>query len=50
MTSQRHLTLSEKIQLINDKNGGNGLSQRKLAEKYIDSKQQKQTTIKDFLK
>jgi Mor family transcriptional regulator len=37
MTSLRHLTLKEKIQLINDSNGGNcdnGLSQRKLAEKY----------------
>ena len=37
MTSPRHLTLKGKIQLINDSNssnGDNGLSQRKLAEKY----------------
>ena len=34
MTSQHHLTLKEKIQLITDSNDGNGLSQRKLAEKY----------------
>jgi predicted DNA-binding protein YlxM (UPF0122 family) len=34
MTSLRHLTLKIKIQLNNDSNGDNGLSQRKLAEKY----------------
>ena len=34
MTSPHHLTLKEKIQLLNDSNGGNDLSQRKLAEKY----------------
>ncbi len=37
MTSPRHLTLKEKIQLINynnSSNGDDGLSQRKLAEKY----------------
>jgi Mor family transcriptional regulator len=34
MTSRHYLTLNEKIQLINDSNGSNGLSQRKLSEKY----------------
>ena len=34
MTSRHDLTLKEKIQLITDSNDGNGLSQRKLVEKY----------------
>ena len=34
MTSRHYLTLKEKIQLITDSNDGNGLSQRKLSEKY----------------
>ncbi|CAF4213616.1 unnamed protein product [Rotaria sordida] len=34
MTSRHHLTLKKKIQLINDSSGGNGLSQRTLAERY----------------
>ncbi len=34
MTSPHYITLEQQIQLINDYNGGNSLSQRKLAEKY----------------
>jgi len=34
MTARRDLTLREKMQLIFDNNDTNGLSQRKLAEKY----------------
>ena len=34
MTSRHELTLQEKIQLIFDNKDGNGLSQRRLAEKY----------------
>lgn len=38
MTSHRYLSLEEKIALINDYADGNGLSQRKLCEKYKTSK------------
>ena len=34
MATRRDLTLHEKVQVIFDNNDGNGLSQRKLAEKY----------------
>jgi Mor family transcriptional regulator len=34
MTSRHHLTLNKKIELIQDNNSGNGLSQRVLAKKY----------------
>ena len=34
MNSRYYLTLKEKIQLITDSHDSNGLSQRKLAEKY----------------
>ena len=38
MTSHHHLSLEEKIALINDHADGSGLSQRKLCEKYKISK------------
>ena len=34
MATRRDLTLHEKVQLIFDNNDGNGLSQRKLSDKY----------------
>ncbi|CAF4218686.1 unnamed protein product, partial [Rotaria magnacalcarata] len=34
MSSRHDLSLQQKVELIKDNNDGNGLSQRKLAEKY----------------
>ena len=34
MSSRHDLPLQQKVELIKDNNDGNGLSQRKLAEKY----------------
>jgi hypothetical protein len=42
MTFPCHLTLKEKIQLIND-------LESKLIDVYIDSKKRRQTTMDDFL-